>query len=211
MTVKIGVLIRQEGIVVGLRVKIRVSCVIKRDPTFLFLSLSDILDWVSAPNLSFLHNSPRRNNAVRGNNSSLLQDRALQDNRVMTDVNTFFDCAGVKGAIVLNDVISLDEQFRAKSSGRVGSSMKDAIVANANIADKSESRQEIRNSVDIPTNDSPMPNGDIVAEKDIADYGSVGCNKNEALIIDIEVVEIHDVAGSTEGFCVLPRCLDALC
>lgn len=43
-----------------------------------------------------------------------------------------------------------------------------------------------------------MPDGDIIAKKDVTDYRSVGCDKDEALVIDVKIVEIHDVAGSTE-------------
>ena len=55
-----------------------------------------------------------------------------------------------------------------------------------------------------------MPDGVIIAKKDVADYCSVGRNEDEALVIDIKIVEIHDVAGSTERFGVLPGGLDAL-
>ena len=55
-----------------------------------------------------------------------------------------------------------------------------------------------------------MPDGDIVAEEDVADHGGVGGDEDEALVIDVEVVEVHDVAGSTEGLGVLPGRLDAL-
>lgn len=109
MSVEIGVLIRKEGVVVGLRVKIGISGVVQRDPAFLLLSPSDILDRISAPHLSFLDYSARWNNAVRRNDGSLLQDSTLKDNRVVADVNTFLDGAGVKRAIVLDHVVSLDE------------------------------------------------------------------------------------------------------
>lgn len=79
MAVEIGVFIRQEGVVVGLRVKIGVSSVVQCDPPFLLLRLSDILDWISAPHLSLFNYSARRNNAVWCNDSSLLQDGALKD------------------------------------------------------------------------------------------------------------------------------------
>lgn len=55
-----------------------------------------------------------------------------------------------------------------------------------------------------------MPYRDIIAQKHIADYCSVGRNEDEALVIDVEIVEIHDVAGSTERFRVLPWRLDTL-
>ena len=112
MAIKIRILIGKESVVVGLRVKIRVSGVVKSDPSFLLLSPSDVLDWISAPHLSFLHHSPRRNHAVWCNNSSLLQDRTLQDDRVMPNINTFLYRTRVKSAIVLNDIISLNQQFR---------------------------------------------------------------------------------------------------
>lgn len=44
-----------------------------------------------------------------------------------------------------------------------------------------------------------MPYGNIITKKDITDYCSIWCDEDEALIIDIEIVEIHDVAGLTEG------------
>lgn len=75
----------------------------------MFLRLSDILDWISTPHLSFLDYSAGRDNAVRCNNGSLLQDSSLKDHRVVSDVYTFLDGAGVKRAIVLDHVISLDE------------------------------------------------------------------------------------------------------
>ena len=56
-----------------------VSGVVQGDPAFLLLRLSDILDWVSAPYLSFLHYSARRNDAVGCDNGSLLEDGALKD------------------------------------------------------------------------------------------------------------------------------------
>lgn len=88
--------------------------------------------------------------------------------------------------------------------------MKDAVVANTDVADQPESSYAIRDPVDISSNDRPMPDGDIIAKKDIADYCSVRCDEDEALVIDVEIVEIHDVAGSTEGFRVLPGRLDTL-
>jgi hypothetical protein len=75
----------------------------------LFLRLSDILDWISTPHLSFLDYSAGRDNAVRCNNGSLLQDSSLKDHRVVADIDTFFDGAGVKRAIVLYHVVSFDE------------------------------------------------------------------------------------------------------
>lgn len=139
MSVEIGVLIREEGVVVGLRVKIGISGVVQRDPAFLLLSPSDILDRVSAPHLSFLDYSSRWNNAVRCNDGSLLQDSTLKDNRVVADVYTFLDGAGVKRAIVLDHVVSLDEQLRPESGGRVGCGMQDAVVANTDVADQPKS------------------------------------------------------------------------
>ena len=139
MAVEIGVLIRQEGVVVGLGVEVRISCVVQRDPAFLLLRPSDILDWISAPHLPFLHNPAGRHHAVGRDDGSLLQDGALEDHRVMADVHAFLARAGVERAIVLDDVVSLDQQLRAEPSGRVGSSMEDAVVANADIADQPES------------------------------------------------------------------------
>lgn len=76
--------------------------------------------------------------------------------------------------------------------------MKDAVVANTDVADQPESSNAIRDPVDISSNDRPMPYGDIITKKDIAYYCSVGSDEDEALVIDVEIVEIHDVAGSTE-------------
>lgn len=57
----------------------------------------------------------------------------------MTDVDTLLDRTGIKCAVVLDDVVSLDEQLRPESGGRVGSSVEDAVVANADVADQPES------------------------------------------------------------------------
>lgn len=75
----------------------------------MFLRLSDIFDRISTPYLSFLDYSAGWDNAVRCNNGSLLKDSSLKDHRVVADVDTFLDGAGVKSAIVLDHVVSFDE------------------------------------------------------------------------------------------------------
>ena len=55
-----------------------------------------------------------------------------------------------------------------------------------------------------------MPNSNLAAHEDISDDGGIWSYKNVALVKDVEVVEIHDVTGSTEGLAVFFGCLDSL-
>lgn len=48
-----------------------------------------------------------------------------------------------------------------------------------------------------------MPDRDVRAEEDVADEGGVGGEEDEALVVDVEVVEIHDGAGAVEALRVL--------
>lgn len=43
-----------------------------------------------------------------------------------------------------------------------------------------------------------MPDGDIRSEEDVSHYCCVGRDEYKALVVDIEVVEVHDCAGTVE-------------
>lgn len=79
MSVEVGVVVGQEGVVVGFRVGVRVSRVVERDEPLLFLRFSDVFDGVARPDLSFLHDSSRRHHAVRSDDRTFLYDCALHD------------------------------------------------------------------------------------------------------------------------------------
>ena len=51
----------------------------------------------------------------------------------MTDVDTFIDSARVESAIILDDIVSFDEECCAETGGGAGGCMKDAIVADTDV------------------------------------------------------------------------------
>ena len=108
MSVQIGVLKGQKSTIVERRIVVRVSCIVKCDKTLLFFCLSQVFNWISTPNLTFLHNSSRRHNAVRCNNRSFLDNGSLENHRILSDINFLLDCAGIQGAVVSNDSVSFD-------------------------------------------------------------------------------------------------------
>lgn len=48
-----------------------------------------------------------------------------------------------------------------------------------------------------------MPYGDVCSHEYLADDGGIGCDEDKALVVDVEVVEVHDVAGPADCFGVL--------
>lgn len=87
--------------------------VVQSHESLLLQGFADVLDRVAAPDLPFLDDPAGRNHAVGGNNASLLQDSALHDDRVVSDVDLPFDSAGVECAIVLYNSVAVHKQFRA--------------------------------------------------------------------------------------------------
>ena len=55
-----------------------------------------------------------------------------------------------------------------------------------------------------------MPDCNLAAHEDISDDGGIWSYENVALVKDVKVVEIHDIAGSTESFTIFFWCLDSL-
>ncbi len=53
----------------------------------------------------------------------------------MAHVDALLDDAGIEGAVVLDDIITLEQEFSSKSCRGGGSRMQDAVVANADVAD----------------------------------------------------------------------------
>jgi len=137
VTVEICVFVGQESIVVAFWVDVAVSGVVKGHEVLLLLSSTHIFDGISRPHLPLLYYSSRRHHAVRCNDGSLLQNSSLENDRVVTNVHSLFDGAGVKGAIILDDIIALEQQFSPETGGRGGSGMEDAIIANADVVNQS--------------------------------------------------------------------------
>jgi hypothetical protein len=135
VAVQISILVRQKGVIVAFGIKVRISRIVESHKSFLLFCFSNVFDWVSSPYLTLFDYSSRRDYTVRSNDGSFLQDGSFQNDRVMPDVHSLLDCAGVKGAIILDDVISFQEKLSPKTSGRSCSRMKDAIVPDADIID----------------------------------------------------------------------------
>ncbi len=55
----------------------------------------------------------------------------------------------------------------------------------------------VRDSVDVSSANSSMPDGDVCAHEDVSDDCGVGCDEEVSFVEDIQVVEIHDVSVST--------------
>lgn len=68
----------------------------------------------------------------------------------------------------------------------------------------------LRDAVDISANDSAVPDCDVGSHEDVPDDGGIGSNEDIALIEDVEVIKIHDVARTTDFLAVLPRRLKSL-
>lgn len=137
VTVEICVFIGQESIVVAFWVDVAVSGVVKGHEVFLLLSPAHVFDGITRPHLSLLYHSSRRHHAVRGNDGSLLENSSLENDRVVANVHSLFDGAGVKGAIILDDIIALEQQFSPETGGRGGSSVEDAIITNTDVVNQS--------------------------------------------------------------------------
>jgi len=111
VTIKISVVVRKERIVVRSSEKLNMAGVIKSYKTFLLFGFTNIFNGVSSPNLSFLHDSSRRNNTVWSNNSSFLKNSSFKNNRVMANINSLLNSTRIKSAIILNNIISLKNEF----------------------------------------------------------------------------------------------------
>ena len=55
-----------------------------------------------------------------------------------------------------------------------------------------------------------MPNGNVCTQKDVTNDCGIGSNKDFALIVDIQVIEIHDVSVPAECFAILSWGFDLL-
>lgn len=55
-----------------------------------------------------------------------------------------------------------------------------------------------------------MPYGNISSHEDVPHNCGIGCDKDKALIVDVEIVEIHDVAGTVERVGILAGRLKTL-
>jgi hypothetical protein len=69
-------------------------------------------------------------------------------------------------------------------------------------------RGAVHDSVDVPADDCAVPDCNVRSHEDVADEGGVGGQEDEAFVEDVVVVEIHDGAGTVEGFHVFLGRLD---
>ncbi len=137
MTIQICIFERQECVVIAFRIEVRVASIIQCHKPFLLLCFSDIFNRIASPYLSFLDNSARWNHTVWCNNSSLLKNSSLQNNRIMSNIHLLFNCTGVKSAVVLNYSVTFYQELGSQSSGRCGSCMKYTVITNTYISNQS--------------------------------------------------------------------------
>ena len=57
----------------------------------------------------------------------------------------------------------------------------------------------LRDGIDVCSDDSAVPNGHVGSHLDVTYNSGIGGHEEIALIADFKVVEVHYVAGSTEG------------
>lgn len=69
----------------------------------------------------------------------------------------------------------------------------------------------VRDAIDVTSDDGAVPDGHIVADEDLADHGGIGSHEEKAFVEEVEVVEVHDAAGLTEGLAVFAWSLQPLC
>ena len=55
-----------------------------------------------------------------------------------------------------------------------------------------------------------MPDCDTISNEDFSNYCCIGGDKDGAFVVNIEIVEVHHVAGSAESLTVFARGRDAL-
>ena len=55
-----------------------------------------------------------------------------------------------------------------------------------------------------------MPDGDLITHPDVPYHSGIGGYENPSLVVDLEVVEVHQVTCSTEGLAIFLRGLDSL-
>ena len=70
--------------------------------------------------------------------------------------------------------------------------------------------EEVHDSIDISSDDSAMPYCDICSHEDLSYDGGIGGYEDKALVVDVEVVEVHDVAGPADSFGVFAWGLESL-
>ena len=71
-------------------------------------------------------------------------------------------------------------------------------------------RGGVRDAIDITSEDGAVPNGDVCAQKNVTHHSGIGSHEYFSLIVDVQVIEIHDVAVSTHRFAVLAWGFDFL-
>ena len=116
--IKVSIIVGKKGVHVVFSLVKYVSSVFKTYVFFLLHCLSDVLDRISSPNLSFLDDSTWRNNAIRSYDTSFLKDCPFHDDWIMAYICSPFEPAWVESAVVLDDVVSFHEELSSKSCGR---------------------------------------------------------------------------------------------
>lgn len=111
-----------------------VSCDLWCYPCFLLFHVSNKFNWVASPNLHAGNNSSWRNNTVRGNDGSFLDNSSFKNNRVLADVCLFLQDTWIQSASVINNDVVLDLKSGRKSVGSWCSSVQYTIVSNKNIS-----------------------------------------------------------------------------
>ena len=99
----------KEGIVVSLWVDVAVSGVVEGHEVLLLLGSAHVLNGVTRPHLSLLDYSSWWHYTVRSDDGPLLEDGSLENDRVVPNVHSLFDGAGVESAIILDDIIALEQ------------------------------------------------------------------------------------------------------
>ena len=116
MTVEIGITVGKECKFVTFSIFIYLFTKIIVYKSLLLMCFSDVFNRISTPNLPLFDDSSRRNNAIRSNNRSRFKDSSFHNDRVMSNINTSFDSTRVEGAIILNNIISIEKNFGSKTS-----------------------------------------------------------------------------------------------
>lgn len=84
--------------------------------------ITDVFDWVAAPDLHRRDHSSWWHNTIWSNYASSLQDSALHDNSVASNEDIIVNCTTVEGAIWLYDDIALDTKESRHAIWNTGSS-----------------------------------------------------------------------------------------
>lgn len=100
---------------------------------FLFHSLSNVLNGISTPNLSFFYDSTRRYNTVGGYNGSLLKDSSFHDDGVVSHIDSSINGTRIKSAVILDNIVSHQVKFCSETSGRRCCCMENTVIADTNV------------------------------------------------------------------------------